>query len=215
MCGADKMPVIGKFFGADFKKSPTARFSGFNLVEITVAISLVAIGFAGVVSLFPEAIRSTKAAIGDNYSSYVSNQFLVHIARSCNDPTKRFDSNSKDFWEAYVSAASGAIPETIPSEADENSAVFSSTPVENGIYSSDNPGLYRVTQGSTEFQDFHCTIRIWKSTVQNLYIYGTAFAEIDYDFAVKLNVEISFPAEKPYSKREKKYYSMEIFRQQL
>ncbi|MFZ2653871.1 MAG: hypothetical protein WAX69_03075 [Victivallales bacterium] len=188
----------------------------FNLIEIALAIGVVGIGFTGVVSLFPEALKSTRDAIGDNYCSYVANQFLVYVSRSCNDPTKNYGAGARDFWQEYIyPAPSSAIPDTCPNEAAETSATFSTTATESGIYTSNNPGLYRVRQGTSSIVDFQASIRIWKSTIKNLYIYNQNYPEITYDYAVHLNVEISWPTEKPYGKREKRYYNLEIFRQQF
>lgn len=201
---------------------PVLRF--FNLIELTIAIGVVGIGFAGILSLFPVALNSTRDAIGDNYSSYVANKFLVYIARNCNDPTKKFESGTKDFWQEYIYPASSNPMETDQSLIDESTVNFNSTPVVEGIYASTNksdgkpnPGLYRVTQGSSSLAiiDFRATIRVWKSTVKNMCIYQKNYPEIDYAYAVNLNIEISWPSEKPYDKREKRYYTLDVFRQQF
>lgn len=192
------------------------RLCFFNLIEVALAMAIVGLGISGIISLFPLGIRATNDAIGENYSSFVSNRFLGYMARMCNNPAKDYDSGARDFWEEYISPApSGGIPATIPSQADEAGATFNSTPIEGGIYSSDNPGLYRIKQGSSLYTDFHATIRVWKSHIENMYIYNINYPEIPYDYAVAFNIEISWPVEKPYAVREKKYYRIEIFRQEL
>lgn len=199
-----------------FKSAGRRLRHNFNLIELTLAIGVVGIGFTGIVSLFPTALKATRDAIGDNYCSYVANQFLVYVARSCNDPTKNYGSGARDFWQEYIYPAPvSAIPDSCPSEADETAAAFETTPEESGVYASDNPGLYRIRQGTSTLVDFQATIRIWKSTIKNMYIYNQNYSEITYDYAVNLNVEVSWPSEKPYSKREKRYYNLEIFRQQF
>lgn len=188
----------------------------YNLVELAISIAIVGIGISSIMSLFSVGLEATRDAIGENYSSCAANQFLIYIARNCNNPGKNFGSGARDFWEEYIyPAPSSEIPETIPSEADENSATFSTTAVEGGIYSSDYPGLYRIAQGSSSVRDFWATIRIWKSTIKNMYIFSQNWSEVSYEYAVKLNIEISWPAEKSYDKRESRYYCMEVFRQEL
>ena len=59
-------------------KTPKSAFYGFTLIEITLAIGIVAIGMAGVMALFPIGLNASRDAIGDNYSSSISEQFL-HI----------------------------------------------------------------------------------------------------------------------------------------
>ena len=188
----------------------------FNLVEITLCLGVVAIGVSGVMSLFPIGFQATKSAIGETYSAYAANQFLAYLTRNCNNPTKSYGSGARDFWEEFVfPAPSSEIPETIPSETDESAATFSLASGDTMIYSSDYPGLYRIKQGTTNITDFHATVRIWRSKIQNLYISNQNISEIDYLYAVKFRVEVSWPVEKPYSKREKRYYCVEVFRQQF
>ena len=192
------------------------RLCFFNLVEVALAIAIVGIGISGIISLFPVGIKATNDAIGENYSSFVSNRFLGYMARMCNNPAKDFGTGARDFWEECVSPApSGGILATIPSQEDETGATFNSSPIEGGIYSSNNPGLYRITQGSSSHTDFHATIRVWKSQIENMYIYNVNYPTIPYDYAVAFNIEISWPVEKPYPVREKRYYRIEIFRQEL
>lgn len=199
-----------------FSNLKPKRFFLFNLVEVALAIAIVGLGITGIISLFPVGIKATNDAIGENYSSFVANRFLGYLARMCNNPAKSYGTSTRDFWEEYISPAPDVeIPDEIPLEADETSATFESSPIEGGIFSSDNPGLYRIKQGSSSYTDFHATIRVWKSQIENMYIYNVNYPAIPYDYAVALNIEISWPVEKPYSIREKKYYRIEIFRQEL
>ena len=46
--------------------------SGFNLIEVTMAIAIVGIGIAGVMALFPPAIEANKAANNQNYIGLVT-----------------------------------------------------------------------------------------------------------------------------------------------
>jgi hypothetical protein len=188
----------------------------FNLVEITLCIGIVAVAITGVMALFPIGFNATRSAIGETYSAYAANQFLAYLARNCNNPTKSYESGTRDFWEEYVyPAPSSAIPETIPSESDENNATFTLQSGDTMIYSSDNPGLYRIKQGTSNITDFHATVRIWRSKITNMYIFNQNVSEIDYSYAVRFNVEVSWPVEKTYDKREKRYYCVEVFRQEF
>jgi len=190
----------------------------FNLVEVTLSIGIIAIGITGVMSLFPIGFNATRNAIGETYSAYAANQFLAYLARNCNNPTKVYPSGTptRDFWEEFIyPAPSSEIPETRPSEADESSATFTLLSGDTMIYSSDSPGLYRIKQGTSNITDFHATVRIWRSKIENLYIFNNNVAEIDYQYGVKFMVEVSWPVEKTYARRDKRYYCIEIFRQEF
>ena len=76
------------------------------------------------------------------------------------------------------------------------------------------PGLFKITQGSALVSDFTGIARIWKSQVTGIYIYEQNL-DILYPYAYRLYIEISWPAQKPYSKRDKKTFCVEIFRQKF
>ncbi|MBN1864644.1 MAG: hypothetical protein JW808_07060 [Victivallales bacterium] len=201
-----KLPVAARSFGIR---------SLFNLVEVTMCIGVIAVGISGVMSLFPMGFNASRNAIGETYSTFAAHEFISYIARNCNNPAKSYGSGARDFWEEYIyPAPASGIPETIPSEADENDATFSAVP-NSPIYASDNPGLYRIEQGSSGIIDFRATVRVWRSKIENLYIYNQNVPEISYQYAVQLRVEVSWPVEKPYAQREKRYYVKEIFRQEF
>ena len=194
----------------------------FNLVEVTLCIGVIAIGITGVMSLFPIGFNATRSAIGETYSAYAANQFLAYLTRNSNDTTKRYPTGTptRDFWEEFVYPAAtseDAIPENdnIPTEDDEDDATFTLASSDTMIYSSDKPGLYRIKQGTSNITDFHATVRIWRSKIENLYIYNNNIAEISYEYAVRFNVEVSWPVEKDYAHREKRYYCIEVFRQEF
>ncbi|HCE44840.1 MAG TPA: hypothetical protein DET40_14970 [Lentisphaeria bacterium] len=200
----------------------------FSLVEVTLAIAVVGIGIAGVMALFPVGFQASRDAIGDNYASSAAEQFISYFSRKCNDPTlddlsDPVDDTSKDFWEEcimwdnntasnFADDVDGSIPTTKPTVADETAATFSATPVDGNIFPSDNQQLYRLKAGSTTVIDFHATVRIWRSRINGLWIFE-ANSDIPYAIATRINVEISWPVEKPYDKREKRYYTTELFRQ--
>ncbi|HBC85408.1 MAG TPA: hypothetical protein DCZ94_00485 [Lentisphaeria bacterium] len=197
----------------------------FNLVEVTLAIAVVGIGIAGVMSLFPVGFQASRDAIGDNYASCAAEQFISFFSRKCNDPTDL--GSGKDFWETYISwdngtasnfadDVAGSILTTIPTAADETAITFSTTAVEGNIYpdsnASPNPQLYRIKAGSSLVIDFHATVRIWRSQLNGLWIFEDNM-DIPHAIATRINIEISWPVEKPYASREKRYYTAELFRQ--
>ena len=196
----------------------------FNLVEVTLAIAVVGIGIAGVMSLFPVGFQASRDAIGDNYAATAAEQFISLIARKANDPTlddpvDPGDDPLKDFWDENIV---GAIGTSIPdSGGDPLLSTFplalggaTNAPVlEGNIYPSSDAGVFRIKGGNANVTDFYATIRIWKSQVQDVWIFSQNSPPIPYDYAARLNIEVSWPVEKPYAVREKRYYCTELFRQ--
>jgi hypothetical protein len=69
-------------------------------------------------------------------------------------------------------------------------------------------GVFGVKNG----YDFNGHVKVWKKQISD-FAYAGAVSSIPCDKAVRVNIEISFPATKPYSVREKRYYSLEVFNQ--
>ncbi|HCE44483.1 MAG TPA: hypothetical protein DET40_13120 [Lentisphaeria bacterium] len=76
------------------------------------------------------------------------------------------------------------------------------------------PGLYKIKQGSALVTDFEAIVRVWKSPITGVYVYEQNL-DVTYPYACRLNMEISWPAQKPYSKRDKRSFCVEIFRQKF
>lgn len=199
------------------------------MIEVTLAIAVVGLGMAGIMALFPVGFQASRDSIGDNYASNAAGQFMSLIARRCNDPTlddplDLADDTSKDFWDENISTSGvigtsipspGADPSlsTFPKSIDSSNSSGTDLPVlENNIYPSSTAGVFRIKTGSSSVADFYATIRIWKSQLTGLWIFDQN-ADIPYNLATRLNVEISWPVDKPYASRDKRYYCIELFKQ--
>jgi hypothetical protein len=193
----------------------------FNMIEVTLAIAVVGLGMTAIMGLFPVGFQASRNAIGDNYSANAAEQFMAYIARKCNDPTVIA---TKTAWDSLISwdqlgtpnnfadDVDGSISITIPTAADEDSN-FSLTAVEGNIYPHlTNTQLYWIKSGSSTVTDFYAAVRIWRSQITGLWLFDQN-ADIPYTIATRLNVEISWPVDKPYASRDKKYYCIELFRQ--
>ncbi len=199
----------------------------FNMIEVTLAIAVVGLGMAGIMSLFPVGFQASRDAIGDNYASNAAEQFMAFIARKCNDPTIiEVGPPSKDFWEKYIGwdhdtptdfsddlDIDGSFTTSPPTPISEESNCI--MPVEGNIYRHTDltkTQIYAIKVGSSTVTDFNATVRIWRSKLTGLWLFDQN-ADIPYSTATRLNVEISWPVEKPYAQREKRYYCVELFRQ--
>ncbi|OGV55697.1 MAG: hypothetical protein A2017_03185 [Lentisphaerae bacterium GWF2_44_16] len=171
----------------------------FNMVEITLAIAVIGIGVAGVMSLFPVALNASRDAVGNNYAPDIANQFLNYVSMQCNND-----------WNTNISttAGGGIITETVPTN-DDGATSWSATAI-SSIYTCPTSGLYKITQGSASATDFMAAVKVWKTQVTGIYVYGTSY-NLTYQYGAQLHVEVSWPIEKPYAQREKRYYSLEIF----
>ncbi len=66
------------------KNKPREARAGYSLVEVTLALLVVAIGMTATFALFPEGLRATRAAVNDNevglFADYVFSTLAVTAA---------------------------------------------------------------------------------------------------------------------------------------
>lgn len=176
----------------------------FNLVEIALAIAILAIGVTSVLTLFPVGFDRTKHSIADNYCSESANSLFAHIARVARDKG----------WN---------IIENLPTERPTDSSLDNdiklgdwSNEAEGNIYTdvSDKDGIYGIKVKTGDYVDFSGIVYIWKTAVGKVRVgndtveFGTAS---NNDTCVAINVKIDWPAQKPASARNTNRYYFELF----
>jgi hypothetical protein len=169
----------------------------FNLIEIALAIGILAVGLTSIVSLFPIGLQETRDSIGQNYSSETADSMLAYIAREAyND------------WNVLAS-----VPEGKPISSLTDSSGW--THLEGNIYGPDaGNGVYglKVSSGDNDsITDFAGEVLLWKSKVQNIRAANEDIDELEYGDAIALHLEISWPIERNYSQRKKNTFYLELF----
>lgn len=199
----------------------------FNLIEVILAMGIILVGVVSVLALFPASQRTTSSAIGRNSAGDSADQFLRY-----------FSSKVKARW-ALVNALPMSKPgpdaeiDAVWESVDGNNifsgvkgVVFMYNDVANASGTRfdydgdqrDDSGLFRVVQRTSEnADDFSGVLRVWKNSA-TYSSYDTAGSSwnankpVPPDQGVVLNVEVSWPAELPYVRREKATYSTNVFR---
>ena len=169
--------------------------SGFNLIEVTMAIAIVGIGIAGVMALFPPAIEANKSANNQNYIGMVSNSFLGYLENQI----------LNDFSKFTTGSFSGFTSNPEPAETFWTGSKTS-------LASQGFPGLYTTTSNNifaVESADgsVNALIALWQSGTTAV----DGFTASDTDKVRRVYVEASWPAALPYDKREKKLYIYDVF----
>ena len=212
----------------------------FNMIEVTLAIAIVALGLVGILSLFPVGFQSIRDSIGDNYVNDASQLFLSYIKLyakqdTSTPPTPPTQAQINAQWDLVI----GNIPVIKPDApsypslptvdtVDPSKTGWTTTTVPNLYYKPPTsgpppipgtPGLYRIYSG---MNDFKAAVRVWKTrTVSPIHTtdWGTTLNPIsnahDYDNSCALNIEFSWPIEKPYAQRTKRFFYYELFKPQL
>ncbi|MDD3117667.1 MAG: hypothetical protein PHQ27_00660 [Victivallales bacterium] len=190
----------------------------FNIVEIALALAVIGIGIAGIMTLFPVALNASRDSVGDNNAPLVAEEMLTYIEARANAETDVG-------WTG--SGIIGQLPITKPNNSPTavNEVPFDAAHNINGtnIYMVNN-SLYGILLTSTnaggqEVTDFSAIIRVWKQQIPagSLYIEGNMVpsAALGYQYGADVFVEVSWPSEKPYGQREKRVYMLELFNPNL
>jgi hypothetical protein len=213
----------------------------FNLVEITLAVAVLAIGMGSILVLFPVGVNSHKEAIANNNLSDISEYILGFFeAKVMEDWASLTNGNqfalaadgTVDRFNEYPSRTTGFIFGSLTSEANRATGVqtegLSKGDSVEG-YSANSPqwqrarffrtsrtGVFIYEQATVidgeRVPDFSAIIRTWRTPLEISLANGsTTPIDTNFNFGVSLNLEISWPAEAPYAQRETRFYKLDLF----
>jgi len=169
-----------------------------------------------VLALIPVGLSSTRDAMAETYAANAAEQ-LLHSVRFT------IEQNSAN-WTAWVITPNGAGVswDTKPAPADlvldtglTGAGAFGGS-TRGAVHEQDEHHVYKVvayrdannngefdgpTATPAEPPDFQCVAAVW----------GEQVATVAWTIATRINVEVSWPGELPYSSRYKRVYSLEVF----
>ncbi len=210
------------------------------MVEIALALAVLAIGISSILVLFPVGINANRSAIADNNLADISEFLMGYLRAGCvaewtkiaEDKAAGTTTTSYFFSDKIPSgrtnlSTSGDTAGIDPEDTAYNSS--SSKLITDNLYrildSSDSKSnsifLYKQTSGN--IVDFAGVVKVWRdnATTDPSYFYIRNAADEDKvdkietttlrPYAMVLNVEISWPAQAPYAQREKRVFRQEIF----
>lgn len=172
----------------------------FNLVEVALAIGIVAVGMAGVMGLYPVALKAARNSVAENYSMLSAEQFFCFLEMTA-------DSG----WNSFITG----VPSSKPTPSQLTSANNWSGNNIGDIYTSGSTldtgnGIYGIMMKSSSVTDFAAHAVIWKAPLTNSYGVDSPrfFTDSAYQNSAIINIEISWPVEKPYKARDKRIFSV-------
>lgn len=159
----------------------------FNMVEIALAMAIIAIGLSSILVLFPVGLNANKAAIADNNLADVAEYLMGYLRASAAADWKKNGSNTflTTLPDNYsdVKNEKAAVPSDPESNAFKtNWQTFGST-VQNAtrLYQNKNQkGVFlfrqisRITDPADstkviEISDFSAVIKVWKDDTYDFY----------------------------------------------
>ncbi len=217
------------------RKAIKKVISAFNMIEIVLAMAIIAFGMTSILGLFPVGINASQNAIANNCGSDAVEQFMGYLKSYAEIPA------TTNFATLFgTSSATGLLKEKdqIPGVSDLDTLRSTAADVESNLfltalrtnpaapaapyskitgwqmYRSNQPAIYFVTQGEENAfpSDFAAMIIAWKQPISTNLTLGTwrLIPDNAYTQGAGLNMEISWPLEKSYADREKRCYYIEI-----
>ncbi|MCP3967938.1 MAG: hypothetical protein GY750_19310 [Lentisphaerae bacterium] len=209
----------------------------FNMIEITLATGIVAVGMTSILSLFPVGLNVARNSIVEGLSASAVDQFITYVKFHCKNKT----SYESLFGDGVGTTGSlkttidrktdPAVKAAIKTNSDNFVTEFSnnhnSMPSfkrvkglniynNNGVEGSLGKVFFAVQGGENANKlDYSAMILAWKQPVDNYnwdvatsaYVQDT---DSNYLKSAGLCIEVSWPAIVDYADREKRYYYVEI-----
>lgn len=182
----------------------------FNMIEVTLAIGILAVGATAVMALFPLGFNKNKESMGQNYISEEASSLLAYIASVAINPDPNGD-GSETGWELLFTGSSPAIPieKTISDDNPDTTGDWGNSITGNIYYVPEyNPnsghsikGVYGLKVTNNNVESFTGKASIWRGSV----------GSISNNISIGVFMEISWPVNRPYNTRKKNYYYVELF----
>ena len=197
--------------------------SGFNLIEVTMAIAIVGIGIAGVMALFPPAIEASKAANVQNFTGTVVDNIAVYVANELNrkkiTPNPGGSPTIENNWDTFLGKLPpagekdkeqykpGIETDIHDKEEGETGPGWGKTPL-GGVYTTSKNNILGIKSHDGSIA---AHARIWKDNdkMEPAY-FGKSAITVSSNYRVRLVIELSWPVTKPYENREKQEFIYEF-----
>lgn len=203
---------------------------GFNMVEVALALAVLAIGISSILVLFPVGINANKSAIADNNLADIGEYLMGYLRAGC---AAAWASGKEEFitdipvgYDTVKSFGS----EGIDLSKYEDSGLLSG----KNLHKLDGNGAFLYQQMTGDVVDFAAVVRVWREAysfkaldASKYTIEGESgkansdsYADITVTpgssepinkYATVFCIEISYPAQAPDSQRERRLFRQEIF----
>ena len=200
----------------------------FNMVEIALAMVVIAIGISGILGLFSVGVNARKAAISENNiadaAEYVLGLYRAVIIETYADTPVGNDKNAPSVITGIPDSNSGTG--TPGTDIDISSVDTVTTHLYTGSGSNVTnfdaataaalPATFVYAPSrridSVRIADCEIAGTVWKSQIPVTYKEGenNNTVNMPYSYGVRVYLELSWPLEKKYDDRDKKIFVMDI-----
>lgn len=177
----------------------------FNLIEIALAIAIIAVGMSSVLVLFPAGLNAVNSAAADS-SSPDAVQYLAGY----------LESRIRHEWNSSGASRTSNTVTNLPSAKPGAAESWNTSPIPNTpIYTSSTNGLFKYEQthrvNGVDIVDFSAAARVWKTNNNHISVPGQTNPEQMNTGSVTIFIEVSYPLEKPYEERDTQIYRLDLY----
>lgn len=204
----------------------------FNMIEVALALAIIAIGLSSILVLFPVGLNANKSSIANNNLADVA-EYMIGYLRAYTIANWNSDGSNSfiDKTDLSTTKPTGEFDKTIPADDDWASFGNKQDDITRLKQLKNNKAVYLYQQISqledangnkVDVPDFSAIIKIWLDDNYEFYVYSPTndtykkASDIETKanlkkYIIALCMEISWPAEVPEANREKKIFRFEIF----
>lgn len=196
----------------------------FNLIEILLALGVIMFGLVCLLGLFPLAAKVTSDATMETYATSAAEELMAFITEQAT--TAEGSTTASSRWEEWISGSSARIPDTQPSGmlgsdeeahqeeiqdaskwekvSDRQRRIFRHK-TQNGVFMLVSMRGDKGTEQDIDLADeddlakidSRVLITVWKEPITRTYKTGSTDTDSTYQFGVRLNMKVGWPAERP------------------
>ncbi len=203
------------------------------MVEIALALAVLAIGISSILVLFPVGINANRSAIADNNLADISEYLMGYLRAGCAAEWTKIAEKKADgknilssdyFFTEKLADGYDSVKDLGNTGVDPDGSSYGSKVTDNlyqlttGTTNTNRAFLYKQMTGTVV--DFAAIVKVWTET-PSFYIRNATNNNIEQipssassslkTYAKVLCIEISWPAQAPYAQREKRLFRQEIF----
>lgn len=177
----------------------------FNLIEIALAIAIIAVGMSSVLVLFPAGLNAVNSAAADS-SAPDAVQYLAGYV----------ESRIRHEWNSSGASRTSNTVTNLPTAKPSATESWNASPIPNTpIYTSSTDGLFKYEQthavNGESVVDFAAAARVWKTDNNHISVPGQSIPVGIPTGSVTIFIEVSYPLEKPYDERDKQIYRLDLY----
>lgn len=196
----------------------------FNMVEIALAMVVIALGISGILGLFSVGVNAKKAAINENNIADAA-EYILGLYRAV--IVENYAQGTSDEFNIITATKSESYEKPVSFDISKITPASSIYPIDGETVTSFDPktastipSKFLYAQTRKVDGDFvpDCEIAgaVWKAKVPVANTIGSNSGgageaiSIPYNYGVRVYLELSWPAQKKYDDREKKIFVMDV-----